>query len=132
MCAKLAGRGVAPPFHSASRLLSWTEVADGHRDRRKRWTMANKEVKQYIKRARKAGWRPDGWQNGTHLWMRWPATGARVPIPGTPSDGRCMRNIESRMSRISGPLPGGCHVKKAKRAAVAAPRNPSYRADTRR
>lgn len=53
-----------------------------------------------VKAAKSRGWIEA--RHGKHLILTWPATGASVPIPNSPSDVRAMKNKLAQMRRYEG------------------------------
>ena len=58
----------------------------------------NKEVRELIEEARRQGWRIETLRSG-HTMMYAPDGEGKVPVAGTPSDRRALKNVISRMRR---------------------------------
>jgi len=77
--------------------------------------MVDKQMRQMIERARKAGYVYLGLRNNGHPHLRW-EDGTTVTIPATPSDTRGIRNAVSQLERTAGKrLPDGKHTPKKHR-----------------
>jgi hypothetical protein len=59
----------------------------------------HKETRELIERMIADGWEDLGCSRG-HWKLRWPGTGQKVSVPGSPSDHRSLANTRSKVSRI--------------------------------
>lgn len=75
----------------------------------------NADVRELLRRAQGKGWELLPTRGG-HYRLHFPATGAVVVVPATPSDNRSLRNVEALITRVSGRMsPGKGHTSKAER-----------------
>jgi hypothetical protein len=66
---------------------------------------SQKDVRDLLQLAKKAGWAYLGFDGNSHHRIRWPKTGRIVSVPSTPGGGRrSLENTEARIARESGPI----------------------------
>ncbi|WP_157115062.1 hypothetical protein [Nocardia niwae] len=91
---------------------------------------SQKDVRELLNRAKRAGWIYLGFDGGSHHKIQWPATGRIRRIPATPGGGRrSLENAEADLARDSGPLrakPGTGRTKTERAAARQRRRNVRY------